>query len=60
MVLCQVVLVVHHPTAHGDCMIEWGQFITDMLLTYQDTIVLHVMGHTHRDEFHLVCSHFLS
>lgn len=49
----KVVLIVHHPTAHGDCMIEWGQFITDMLLTYQDTIVLHVMGHTHRDEFHL-------
>jgi sphingomyelin phosphodiesterase len=49
----KVILVGHHPTGQGDSAVYWGQYLTDLVLRYHDIIVLHVHGHTHKDEFRL-------
>ena len=46
--------MTHHPMGYEATLIDYGDFITDLVSQFDDIIVMHVMGHKHDDEFRLV------
>ena len=44
----------HHPVGRLDSEVTHAQWLTDLVLRFQDIIVLHVHGHTHKDGVTLV------
>ena len=50
----QVIIIGHHPPGRSDFIVQFSRWLTDLHLEFSDVIVLHVAGHTHKDEFKLV------
>ncbi|ELU13803.1 hypothetical protein CAPTEDRAFT_222101 [Capitella teleta] len=49
----KVILIGHHVPGNGDFLISQSRRFIDLWREFKDTIVLHVAGHTHKDEFRL-------
>jgi len=45
----------HHPPGGSDNLILSSRWFKQIVLKYKDTIILQLAGHTHFDEFRLVC-----
>jgi len=51
----QVILLFHHPPGGSDYMSSASRWYSQLVLQYKDIIVLQPCGHTHFDEFRMVC-----
>ena len=54
----QVLLIGHIPPGDEDNWPEYGQLYLNVTKQFKDTIVGHLYGHTHMDQFQLVRSYF--
>ena len=50
----RVIICSHHEYGASEIVIEFDELLTAILADYSDIIVLHPVGHVHRDEFRLV------
>lgn len=50
----QVIVVGHHPPGNGDIIVSHTRRFVDAAVEYSDVIVLHISGHTHRDDYRVV------
>jgi len=48
----KVIVISHHPV--GGAVVRAGRWWHDVMMQYGDVIALHVSGHTHVDEFHVM------
>jgi hypothetical protein len=53
--LLQVILLGHHPIGGADYIVSQSRWYQTLVVDYSDIIVLQPTGHTHVDEFRLVC-----
>jgi sphingomyelin phosphodiesterase len=52
----QVLVIAHIPPGDDDNLAEYGEVYLNMTRQFSDTIVGHLFGHTHMDQFQLVNS----
>lgn len=50
----QVMIIAHIPPGDADNLAEYGEFYLNMTKQFSGTIVGHLFGHTHMDQFQLV------
>ena len=50
----QVIVVAHHPPGNADIIVSHTRRVVDTVVENSDIIVLHVSGHTHKDEYRVV------
>ncbi len=50
----QVLLIAHVPPGDVSTLSEYGEFYLNITKRFRDTIIGHLFGHTHTDEFKLV------
>ena len=49
-------MIAHIPPGDpGNTLAAYEEFYLNLTKRYRDTIVAHLFGHTHHDEFKLVC-----
>ena len=52
--LLQVLIIAHIPPGDADNLPEYGEVYLNMTRQFSGTIVGHLFGHTHMDQFQLV------
>ena len=52
--LLQVILLGHIPFGGEDTVAPFALFIESLCTRFSDVIVVHLLGHQHKDEFRLV------
>ncbi len=50
----QVLLIAHIPPGDPSSHAEYGEFYLSIAKQFSDTVVGHLFGHTHTDQFELV------
>ena len=50
----QVIILSHHPVGSSGSIVSATRWWQDVILEYSDVIIMHLSGHSHHDEFHLV------
>ena len=57
LAVLQVIMIAHIPPGDpGSTLKSYDEFYLNLTKRYRDTIVGHLFGHTHHDEFKLVCN----